>query len=146
MSQLAAFFRTAREADEASSELKLRGFTGVSVTPVRSLRPPPKRSAEKRRRRPTKWGGAPSTLFLADQAGLESHPSSLNTWSSGATSTENIGWSLLESLSVSRGDERLSDQGGRSLLIVETGQKGAIARTILESNGARDIRDFETPP
>ncbi|HWL53286.1 MAG TPA: hypothetical protein VNQ90_12685 [Chthoniobacteraceae bacterium] len=146
MSKLAALFTTANQADGAASELRLRGFTEVTTTPARyveALFAARRDEGESRRRGPD---GTPEKLFVADQAGLESHPSSLNTWSSGATSTENIGWSLLESLSVSTKMEGVTGKGARTLLIVEAGRKGAIARAILESNGARDIRDFAPPP
>lgn len=145
MSKLAALFKTASQADGAASELRLRGFTEVSTTPARFVEALFTDRSGNGKRRKLKPDGAPDKLFVADQAGLDSHPSSMNTWSSGATSTENIGWSLLESLVVSTRTEGGVGKGARTLLIVEADHKEAIARAILESNGASDIRDFAPP-
>jgi|GEM_PF-2808743 len=134
MSAIAAIFRTTKEADEAVSELRLRGIEKIYEGPCESLdQPSPGATAAQEE-------GKPRVIIALGQS-YGGDPGSIAAWGREMITTGGAGWSLFESLNLDAQKRRLWAERDCTLVVVEAGENAAVVRTILETNGAEELHD-----
>jgi len=132
MSVIAALFPTTQAADEAVSELRLRGIVKVYEGPCDELEAPGVEEAA---------GEAPRKprLIIALGQSYGGDPGTIPSWGREMVTSGGAGWSLFESLNLDATRRTLEGTEDCTVVVVEAGENAAMVRTILETNGAEAV-------
>ncbi len=139
MKTIAGFFRTSEAADAAMGDLQLRGFTHARIEPWPPGKYPPE-AADNAAAAPPEGDTLPARVPAGAQplADLDADGGAIPL---GGWSQNSAGWVLFNAFKISEQQHaEYSELGAVFVVVEEVGEQEAVLRSILERNGAEDVR------